>query len=108
MHPYSNIRTTIASKYFGISLKASSTSAYVNVHVIDRAITLVFFTVTIQLCQGHSTYQAKMPNGDKVPNPCSLTTGSTWPGVGHIAEAGMGARNVFGIAFKAANLVSIL
>mmetsp|Transcript_15623 Transcript_15623/g.36568 ORF Transcript_15623/g.36568 Transcript_15623/m.36568 type:complete len:166 (+) Transcript_15623:103-600(+) len=43
-------------------------------------------------------FRNKMPNGDMV-----MRMGEVWPGVGHEAKAGGGPRNVFGLAFKAAN-----
>ena len=60
----------------------------------------------ISLCIAYKTYQSKIPNGDSVPNPCSDDTAAKWNGVGHIAMAGAGDRNIFGIAFKAAGAVS--
>ena len=60
----------------------------------------------ISLCIAYKTYQSKIPNGDSVPNPCSDDSTAKWNGVGHIAMAGAGDRNIFGIAFKAAGAVS--
>ena len=61
---------------------------------------------TLSVCIAYKTYQSKIPNGDSVPNPCSDDTTAKWNGVGHIAMAGAGDRNIFGIAFKAAGAVS--
>lgn len=58
------------------------------------------------MCAARRTFQAKIPNGDAVPNTCATNDGDKWAGVGHKAIAGSGARNSFGVAFKAANLVS--
>jgi len=56
-------------------------------------------------CQALRTFQDKIPNGDSVPNKCATNDGDQWAGVGHLAIAGTGPRNDFGVAFKAANLV---
>mmetsp|Transcript_38274 Transcript_38274/g.89890 ORF Transcript_38274/g.89890 Transcript_38274/m.89890 type:complete len:537 (-) Transcript_38274:109-1719(-) len=43
-----------------------------------------------------SSYQSKIPNGQNVAR-----NGQSWPGVGHEARNGGGARNAFGAAFAA-------
>ncbi|EDV19969.1 expressed hypothetical protein [Trichoplax adhaerens] len=64
-------------------------------------VTIVFFT-TITDIYGYLPYQTKIPNGARVPNPCS-SSNAIWAGVGHQAAAGGGARNPFGVAFANAN-----
>ena len=46
----------------------------------------------------YPNFQAAIPNGDKVVNPCDLdgVRGQPWPGVGHRQTAGSGTRNPFG------------
>lgn len=46
---------------------------------------------------GHSTFEKKIPNGDKIPHPCKPNT--IWQGVGHLNPAGGGKLNPFGGAF---------
>jgi dopamine beta-monooxygenase len=55
------------------------------------------------LVSGSQYFQALIPNGDSVPHPCNV--GETWPGVGHKASGGGGARNPFGLDFAANGLV---
>lgn len=43
----------------------------------------------------HQSYQARIPNGLRVPDPCN--TAQFWPGVGHQKKAGSGTRNRFGV-----------
>lgn len=45
--------------------------------------------------QCYQTYQARIPNGLRVPDPCN--TAQFWPGVGHQKRAGGGTRNTFGV-----------
>lgn len=54
---------------------------------------------TISSTYGYQPYQSNIPNGNIVPNPCA---NGIWPGVGHQAVNGGGARNPFGVAFAAA------
>lgn len=49
---------------------------------------------------GMSFFKSRIPNGDSVPAP----EGGICGGVGHTSCGGGGARNPFGIAFKAAGL----
>ncbi|XP_064649344.1 temptin-like [Lineus longissimus] len=65
-------------------------------------ITLTLFTVAslIVLSTAYPYLSGKIPNGDKVPDPCKPN--SLWAGVGHWSPAGSNARNPFGLAFKAA------
>jgi len=53
------------------------------------------------LVSGYQPFQQKIPNGNAVPHPCN--TGTLWPGVGHEAPGGAGARNPFGLDFMANN-----
>ena len=56
---------------------------------------------TITSCYGYFNYQSNIPNGNRVPDPCSNSDG-LWAGVGHQRSQGAGARNPFGTAFAAA------
>lgn len=64
---------------------------------------LLFADMKVTLClilsltavAGFGSFQKLIPNGAKVPDPCS-TTGGLWPGVGHVAKGGGGDRNPFG------------
>jgi len=64
----------------------------------------VLLTALSLKANAYQMYQGYIPNGDKVPNPCNRST--TWPGVGHQAVYGAGARNPFGLDFAANNRVS--
>ena len=66
--------------------------------------TLVLMWAT--LCWGHSKYNAMIPNGNKVPNPCHV--GEFALGVGHTDPLGGGHRNKLGNDFKAAGKVSVV
>ena len=66
---------------------------------------LVSILLTLSAINARQAYQALIPNGQVVPDHCA--TNSTWPGVGHVAKAGGGTRNAFGIAFDNANRVSV-
>ncbi|PAA49104.1 hypothetical protein BOX15_Mlig007919g2 [Macrostomum lignano] len=46
-------------------------------------------------------FQSRIPNGDRVPNPCQQ--GDIWVGLGHQSPAGADAINPFGLDFKAAS-----
>lgn len=50
---------------------------------------------------GYRSFQGKIPNGDRVPNPCDNST--IWQGVGHQNLTGGGPQNPFGIDFRANN-----
>lgn len=52
------------------------------------------------LVQAYKMYQSRIPNGNRVPNPCQ--EGEIWNGVGHQSSMGGNARNPFGLDFKAA------
>ncbi|PAA51740.1 hypothetical protein BOX15_Mlig023816g2 [Macrostomum lignano] len=63
---------------------------------------LLLAVAAVALCfvgesQARRTYQARIPNGNSVPDP--FTPGGTWPGVGHRSKEGAGMRNPFGIDF---------
>eukprot|EP00794_Sanderia_malayensis_P011061 gene11061-12229_t len=59
---------------------------------------LFLFVATWHNVNGYSSYQKKIPNGDKIPHPCKPN--SIWTGVGHLNQFGAGKRNPFGNAFK--------
>ncbi|CAG2233639.1 unnamed protein product [Mytilus edulis] len=49
---------------------------------------------------GFPWFRNDIPNGYKVPDPCTGQTGQIWEGVGHNQEPGGGPRNPFGLDFK--------
>lgn len=57
---------------------------------------LIGCSIELVLVSSYSIYQDKIPNGDKVPNPCA---NGTWRGVGHKNMGGGGKRNPFGLDF---------
>ena len=63
-----------------------------------------FFTLIIaslaQLIEAFPSYDAKIPNGNRVPHPCIV--GDTWKGVGHELQQGQGPLNRFGRDFLSA------
>ncbi|OWF47546.1 Temptin [Mizuhopecten yessoensis] len=64
---------------------------------------LLFILVTmLDTASGYSSFQALIPNGDRVSDPCDS---SSWQGVGHWAKGGGGARNPFGEAFQQSDRV---
>ncbi|PAA84778.1 hypothetical protein BOX15_Mlig027408g1 [Macrostomum lignano] len=63
---------------------------------------LIVAFVPLQFAVAHFEFQSRIPNGDRVPNPCQL--GAIWAGVGHLSPAGANAKNPFGLDFKAAGL----
>ncbi|XP_053386346.1 MOXD1 homolog 2-like [Mercenaria mercenaria] len=61
-------------------------------------LSVVCTVVLLQLVQSYRDFQSNIPNGVKVPNPCSPT--EFWEGVGHLVKGGGGPRNPFGVLFK--------
>jgi len=59
-----------------------------------RAALVLLVAVLATTAFGRLTYQGQIPNGASV-----MRNGEAWPGVGHTAAAGGGARNPFGVAF---------
>ncbi|BFZ19034.1 hypothetical protein BsWGS_22073 [Bradybaena similaris] len=62
----------------------------------------MFFSVVVglmslQYVASYRTFQAYIPNGAAVPNPCK--EGQIWEGVGHILNEGTGTKNRFGLDF---------
>lgn len=57
-------------------------------------------------CHGFYQFQAYIPNGLNVKDPCDHT--QIWKGVGHIGALGSGPRNAFGEDFKASGYVSTI
>lgn len=55
---------------------------------------LLLLSLSILNINGYKHFQARIPNGDKVVNPCDNST--IWSGVGHFAKDGGGKRNPFG------------
>ncbi|PAA83482.1 hypothetical protein BOX15_Mlig017064g1, partial [Macrostomum lignano] len=62
----------------------------------------VALAALLSCSHAHKSFQSRIPNGDRVPNPCQ--PGAIWAGVGHQSPAGANARNPFGMDFKAAGL----
>ncbi|XP_041370326.1 peptidyl-glycine alpha-amidating monooxygenase-like [Gigantopelta aegis] len=60
-------------------------------------VAFVLLTLVSWSC-GFKRYQTLIPNGDRVPHPC--TKDSVWGGVGHIIPEGEGRRNAFGEHFQ--------
>ena len=58
---------------------------------------LLAATVLAGAASGFQSFQSAIPNGANV-----VRNGASWPGVGHTASSGGGARNDFGAAFAAA------
>ncbi|XP_033750489.1 dopamine beta-hydroxylase-like [Pecten maximus] len=64
---------------------------------------LLYLLCVGDVTSGFSILKDRIPNGDKVPNPCDRT--EVWQGVGHQAREGRGLTNPFGLAFKKNNFV---
>ncbi|KAK3604320.1 hypothetical protein CHS0354_025447 [Potamilus streckersoni] len=62
--------------------------------------TWVSFWLLIQWTQAYQIFQARIPNGNAVPDPCNAN--QIWIGVGHQNPLGGGNRNPFGLDFDAA------
>ncbi|PAA63461.1 hypothetical protein BOX15_Mlig021890g1 [Macrostomum lignano] len=60
----------------------------------------VALAALLSCSDAYRMFQSRIPNGDRVPNPCQ--PGAIWAGVGHQSPAGANARNPFGLDFKAA------
>ena len=60
--------------------------------------------VCLSLIAAYPGFQNAIPNGNRVPNPCSdPESGDIWQGVGHVNPAGGGRgepRNPFGKDFE--------
>ncbi|KAK3720939.1 hypothetical protein RRG08_047505 [Elysia crispata] len=59
----------------------------------------VLILTLLATSSAYRSFQALIPNGSKVPDPCR--PGSTWPAVGHVTPEGGSHRNKFGKHFKA-------
>ncbi|KAH3716267.1 dopamine beta-hydroxylase-like isoform X2 [Dreissena polymorpha] len=57
----------------------------------------------VTLTSAYSSFRNSIPNGNNVRHPCNASL--TWAGVGHENQGGGGARNPFGIAWKANGLI---
>ncbi|CAL1534136.1 unnamed protein product [Lymnaea stagnalis] len=60
----------------------------------------VIFAAVATTVLAFPSFRTRIPNGDKVPNPCP--GGGTWQGVGHLNSTGGGPLNPFGVDFDAA------
>ncbi|CAG5134167.1 unnamed protein product [Candidula unifasciata] len=63
--------------------------------------TTLCLMLTLTTVAAFGSFQSLIPNGAKVPDPCS-TTGGLWSGVGHLVPGGGGLRNPFGSDFQLA------
>ncbi|XP_076076864.1 temptin-like [Mytilus galloprovincialis] len=61
---------------------------------------LILWLVLTTGVLGFPWFRNDIPNGYKVPDPCTGQTGQIWEGVGHNQEPGGGPRNPFGLDFK--------
>lgn len=64
---------------------------------------LVYLLTVISNSSGYQIFQTKIPNGDRVTNPCDHTV---WQGVSHLNKQGGGDRNPFGKVFVGIIIVS--
>ncbi|KAH3792360.1 MOXD1 homolog 1-like isoform X2 [Dreissena polymorpha] len=64
---------------------------------------LAVFALVAKSLDAYSSYRDNIPNGYNVTHPCDSSM--TWNGVGHENAMGGGARNPFGLDFKANNAV---
>ena len=68
--------------------------------VLHYCLTLVIlYTFHVSMICGYSDFVSKIPNGDKISNPCSNDPLDYWFGVGHQSSGGADARNQFGVDF---------
>ena len=58
-------------------------------------LTLICAVMLFSIAYGYPWFQTRIPNGNRVPNPCAKGS-KIWAGVGHRNEPGGGARNEFG------------
>lgn len=67
--------------------------------MISEMWSIVLITVAASLVRvsSYPGYQAYIPNGNLVPDPCDRSI--IWEGVGHKSPAGAGDRNLFGLDF---------
>ena len=63
-----------------------------------EAVALLALFACVLQANAFSSFQDKIPNGNKIPHPCKPST--IWHGVGHLNQIGGGKRNPFGLAFK--------
>lgn len=69
-------------------------------------ISIVLLFSSCYKCFGYYQFQAFIPNGLNVKDPCDAT--QIWKGVGHMGPLGSGPRNPFGEDFKLNGFVSML
>merc|ERR1711894_142300 len=67
---------------------------------IMKTLALLLCVILFMRCHGFPFYRDRIPNGHKVPDPCSSASGQIWNGVGHDKAPGGGPRNQFGQDFK--------
>ncbi|KAJ8302751.1 hypothetical protein KUTeg_019147 [Tegillarca granosa] len=59
---------------------------------------VIGITMDLPSVSGFKIYQNRIPNGDKIPDPCRKN--QYWNGVGHRKSIGGGQRNPFGTHFR--------
>lgn len=63
--------------------------------------------ITVYMCfsavHSYPVFQTRIPNGQRVPNPCNAS--KLWNGVGHKNDEGAGPLNPFGLQFDRNNYV---
>ncbi|XP_052223133.1 dopamine beta-hydroxylase-like isoform X2 [Dreissena polymorpha] len=62
---------------------------------------LFSWAVLLPVALGYETFQARIPNGDRIPHHCGHLR--MWAGLGHVIPSGGGELNPFGKDFKKAN-----
>ena len=78
----------------------------VNIKAItSRIMKVLILALLLGTAKGYNIYHTEIPNGDKVPNPCTDNFASKWKGVGHKNVGGGGDLNIFGKDFFQAGKV---
>lgn len=57
---------------------------------------LLVIIALISISECYPSFQNNIPNGNKVPNPCTADANDLWSAVGHWQPNNGGARNPFG------------
>lgn len=68
--------------------------AFFNMAYFTKTILATLTIVHLSWCW--SRFKDYIPNGNKVPNPCSTDPSSMWSAVGHLSPGNGGPRNPFG------------
>ncbi|KAH9503421.1 hypothetical protein Btru_072970 [Bulinus truncatus] len=75
-------------------LEDNSSFSFVCLSYWSTMYKLALFTVIVVVCTAFPSFRGRIPNGDKVPNPCP--SGGIWEAVGHFNSSGGGDTNPFG------------